>query len=243
MTVGPKLYAHRGISARFPENTVAAFRAAREEGCRAAELDVQLSADGVAVVFHDDDLQRLAASPVRIAEAVWTALQMFGVGGYLAPRFSAERIPTLEAALDAWGGAGEMNVELKAVAPARREALARTVARILREKPGQYIVSSFDWELLRAYKRADAATALGVLFAGDRWSQATAVAVELRAAALNCDVRAAQPAAVAAARAAGYAVNVYTVNDPGLARSLFALGVTGVFSDDAAALARGLERA
>jgi glycerophosphoryl diester phosphodiesterase len=238
-----KLYAHRGLSARFPENTVASFRAAREEGCRAAELDVQLTADGVAVVFHDDDLVRLAASPVRVDEAVFAAVRLFGVGGHLAPRFAAERIPTLDEALAAWGGAGEMNVELKGVPAARREALAAAVAAVLARRPGSYTVSSFDWALLRAYRRHDARTSAGVLFERGRWADATAAARELGAAALNCDVRSALPEAVAAARAAGYEVNVYTVNDAALARRLAAIGVTGLFTDDEPRLARELERA
>lgn len=243
MSERPKLYAHRGLSARYPENTVAAFRAARDEGCRAAELDVQLTADGAAVVFHDDDLRRLAGSPVRVDEAMLSALRGFGVGGHLAPKFSAERIPTLEEALAAWGDAGEMNVELKAVRPAKREALASKVASILAARKGAYVVSSFDWDLLRAYRRADAATPLAVLLTRARWAAAAEAARELRAVALNCDVGSARQPDVAAARAAGFAVNVFTVNDAAVARALFAMGVTGVFTDDAAALARDLDRA
>lgn len=60
--------AHRGYSARFPENTPAAFSAAYDLGVFAVETDVRLTADNVPVCMHDPDLQRLARRPERIAQ-------------------------------------------------------------------------------------------------------------------------------------------------------------------------------
>lgn len=54
-----RLVAHRGYAARYPENTLLAVREALNAGARFVEVDIQLSADRVAVVFHDDDTQRL----------------------------------------------------------------------------------------------------------------------------------------------------------------------------------------
>ena len=53
-----EIWAHRGASARQPENTIAAFRAAMAGGADGVEFDVQLSADGVPVVIHDEKVER-----------------------------------------------------------------------------------------------------------------------------------------------------------------------------------------
>ena len=51
-------FAHRGFSAAYPENTMLSFQKARETGCHGIELDVHLSADGVPVVIHDEQVDR-----------------------------------------------------------------------------------------------------------------------------------------------------------------------------------------
>ena len=51
-------FAHRGFSAAYPENTMLSFQKAREAGCHGIELDVHLSADGVPVVIHDEQVDR-----------------------------------------------------------------------------------------------------------------------------------------------------------------------------------------
>ena len=56
--------AHRGFSSRYPENTLLAFERALDLGADGAEFDVQLSKDGVPVVFHDESLQRITETRV-----------------------------------------------------------------------------------------------------------------------------------------------------------------------------------
>lgn len=53
-----KIYAHRGYSGRYPENTMLAFQKAAETGCDGMELDVQLTKDGTVVVIHDEAVDR-----------------------------------------------------------------------------------------------------------------------------------------------------------------------------------------
>lgn len=231
----PTLFAHRGLAARYPENTLASFAAARREGCRAVEFDVQLSADGVPVVFHDDDLARLTGDPRRVDALAYAELRRVDVGAFKGARFAHERIPTLDETLAAWGGAGLVNLELKAGG----EALCRQVHARLAGAAG-VVVSSFEWPMLEAYRRLDPGAVLAVLFEGDRWPEAMAFAGRIGAAALNPDAKAATAEALAAARAAGYGVNVFTVNDARLAAELVARGATGLFSDDAPALAAAL---
>src|SRR5260221_1195917 len=78
----PHVWAHRGDSAHEMENTLAAFDAARAAGADGIELDVQLDRDGIVVVLHDDDLQRLAGRPGTLQELSHRGVR---VGGHPIP--------------------------------------------------------------------------------------------------------------------------------------------------------------
>src|SRR5713101_9142502 len=66
--VRPRAIAHRGASGHYPENTMAAFKAARDLGVPYIELDVHMTRDGEIVVVHDEDLLRVAGKAGRIEE-------------------------------------------------------------------------------------------------------------------------------------------------------------------------------
>lgn len=85
----PLIIAHRGASGNFPENTLAAFRAARESGADGIEFDVRLSKDGVPVVIHDADLLRTAANEKKIAEMTAAELAQIDVGSWFSAQFPA----------------------------------------------------------------------------------------------------------------------------------------------------------
>ncbi len=89
---GPLVIGHRGASAREPENSLPAFRRAALDGADGVELDVLCCATGEVVVFHDDDLLRLAGRPYRVAGLPWAALREVRLSG-------GATIPTLEEAL------------------------------------------------------------------------------------------------------------------------------------------------
>jgi glycerophosphoryl diester phosphodiesterase len=100
--------AHRGLWSPDgpPENSLGAFQAACAAGY-GIELDVQLSADGEAVVFHDDDLERMTGAPGRIADRTAADLAALRLKG------SDERIPTLAETLALVGHRAMVHVELK----------------------------------------------------------------------------------------------------------------------------------
>jgi glycerophosphoryl diester phosphodiesterase len=93
--VGLRVGGHRGAAALAPENTYAGFALAAEAGADYLELDVQLSADGVPVVIHDDDLERTTNGHGPVAAASWAALQDLDAGTWFDRRFAGERIPSL----------------------------------------------------------------------------------------------------------------------------------------------------
>ncbi|HLO49025.1 MAG TPA: glycerophosphodiester phosphodiesterase family protein [Kamptonema sp.] len=94
-----EIIAHRGFSAIAPENTLAAFDLAIKQGANSIEFDVQLSADGVPVIFHDVTLDRITKTSGKVRDKTLEELKMLDVGTWFSDRFSGERIPTLQAAL------------------------------------------------------------------------------------------------------------------------------------------------
>jgi glycerophosphoryl diester phosphodiesterase len=90
-----EVLAHRGASAVAPENTMAAFRAARDLGADGVELDVQPSADGELVVIHDVTLDRTTSGSGNVFQADWTQLRSLDAGSWFSPTHRGERVPRL----------------------------------------------------------------------------------------------------------------------------------------------------
>ncbi len=118
----PFIVGHRGASAIAPENTLAAFQKAIEDGAEGIELDVQPAKDGVPVVFHDFRLDRIARRRGRVIDFTSEELGNIDAGSWFNikfpqkanPVFSAETIPTLEKLLDFLKGyKGIIYIELK----------------------------------------------------------------------------------------------------------------------------------
>lgn len=136
--------AHRGLHGdAAPENSLAAFAAARDEGI-GIELDVQLSEDGVPVVFHDRDLERLTGVSGRLSARTCDELGELCIAG------SEETIPTLQGVLEVVGDAPTM-VEIKNDTP-RAGRLEAAVAAALSAHAdrggGPACVASFNpWSL------------------------------------------------------------------------------------------------
>ncbi|MFD0502166.1 glycerophosphodiester phosphodiesterase [Streptomyces chiangmaiensis] len=81
----PLLVAHRGAEHCAPENTMAAFQAAVDSGADVVELDVQLSADAVAVVVHDERVDRTTSGSGPVRAHSWHRLQELDAGSWFAP--------------------------------------------------------------------------------------------------------------------------------------------------------------
>ncbi|MAG57500.1 MAG: hypothetical protein CMJ83_14505 [Planctomycetes bacterium] len=153
-TARPLVIAHRGGAMEAPENTMAAFRLAIEAGFDVVELDVKLTKDDRAVVFHDDTLDRLAAvtdgRPVRTLTL--TEVQSFDVGHRFHEKFRGEHPPVLEDVLALDWSRTRLMIEVKAEkSAANRRRLADAVARAIRSAKSRagLELASFDHRLLR----------------------------------------------------------------------------------------------
>jgi glycerophosphoryl diester phosphodiesterase len=104
---------HRGAEALAPENTWAAFLAGYQAGADLLELDVQLTADGEAVVIHDFTLWPKLRDPRWVRELTWKELRELDVGSWFGPDFAGQRIPRFAEVLDWARGKVPLLVDLK----------------------------------------------------------------------------------------------------------------------------------
>jgi glycerophosphoryl diester phosphodiesterase len=232
-----QIFAHRGSSARAPENTLAALRLAIADGADGAEIDVQVTRDNEVVLVHDDDLLRTAGDPRPTCGCSAEAVAALDAGSWFGPAFKGERIPTLAEALETVRDRLRLNIELKP-APGRLD-LADRVAAILKEAgaPGRWIVSSFDAAVLQRFRDVRPTVPSGRILAGD-----SAGLDPTDAGFVSVEHPAIDAGLVQAATARGIEVHAWTVNDPRRALELEALGVACVMTDDPAALRAGMEK-
>jgi glycerophosphoryl diester phosphodiesterase len=224
---------HRGAAARAPENTLAGLRRAKELGCAWVEFDVRLTADGALVLCHDSRLERTTTGRGRVSAQTLAAIRGCDAGGWFAPEFAGEAMPSLDEALLLAVKLGlAANIEIKADrgrAAATGAAVAAALGRFDDSLP-TVLVSSFLRPALAALRDLAPDIPRGLLFRAvpRRWRT---IAGWLGCATINADHRRLNPHLVAEIRAAGYPLLAYTVNDPQRADALFAWGVTSVFSD------------
>lgn len=231
MAVAVLALGHRGSAGRAPENTLAGFHRALEVGADGVELDVRLTADGVAVVFHDDKLGRTAPGRTAVAARTFEELGDLDAGSWFGPGFADQRIPTLDNVLAAIGSHCTINVEMKPADDAEALALAAWNSVAQAGLAETILFSSFDWEILRALRALTDQARIGVLCAKTAGDSAFALAAELDAEALNPPVAAVNTALVRRAQAAGLGLWVWTVNEPELIDRLIGYPVAAIISD------------
>ena len=140
-------YAHRGLHGEeIPENSLPAFALAVERGY-GIELDVQLSSDGVIMVFHDDTLVRMTGAKGKLCEYTCEELQQLHLGD------SEETVPTLDEVLEVVGGRIPLLIELKGESAGGDGALCEKLAKRLETYGDPYCVESFNPMILAWFKR------------------------------------------------------------------------------------------
>lgn len=221
---------HRGASRDHPENTLAAFVGAREQGADWVELDVRRTLDGALVVHHDPHL----ADGRPIAETLAASLP--------------DQVCTLAEALEACAPMG-VNIEIKndpnepGFDPT--DALAAEVLAVAAAAGvgSELLVSCFHLPTVEAVRRLRPDMPTGYLVLDPTTPvDAVQVAVEGGHAAVHPWNPCVTEAAVAAARAAGVALNVWTVDDPARIIELAGWGVDGIITNRPALALEALGR-
>jgi glycerophosphoryl diester phosphodiesterase len=227
----PLVIGHRGASALELENTLPAFRRARADRADGVELDVLRCASGEVLVFHDDDLRRLAGRSERLESMTLAAVR----GVTLK---SGAVISTLDEALEEIGPDLLVNVELKVRETQTGHRLASAVADVLRRHSGlrRILVSSFHPVALGWFRAALTDCATGLLFgpAQSRWLRDAWSRFALRPLALHPEHTLVDDASIRRWHGEGYAVHTWTVDDPTELSRVIACGIDAIITNDPA---------
>lgn len=230
----PKVLAHRGASASAPENTLAAVRLAAGQGAGWVEVDVAVTADGTAVIHHDDRLERCTSGSGWLLAHRYEELSVLDAGSWFAPEFAAERIPTLEAllALAVELDIG-LNLEIKPLSgweEPTAAAMIETLKKWWRERC-PLLISSFSPISLRVVRErlANVPRAYNAMVVPPDWEQRLEYAGCI---GIHCHGEAQlDPGTVASVKSTGKRMLCFTVNDAAQARRLLGWGVDGVITD------------
>ena len=221
-------FAHRGGTSEAPENTIASFRHAVSLGYRYLETDVQLTADGVLVAFHDDDLRRTCGRDARISELPWSEISTARVDG-------REPIPLLTELLEEFP---ETMLNIDAKSDATVEPLVATLRAT--SSLDRVCIGSFSHRRLRRVRAAlgaavcTSASPVEVVswLAGRVPAGPSCFQVPMKQGPIDVVTH----RTVERTRAAGKPVHVWTIDVPGEMQRLIDLGVHGIMTDQCVTL-------
>lgn len=248
----PLIIAHRGASAIAPENTLAAFRLAIEAGADGIEFDVRLAKDGVPVVFHDSNLQRMTKKRERASDFTSAELQRVDVGAWFNSvhskkadaKFSGETIPTLAKLLEFLRGyQGRVYVELKGrndeISP-----LVEAVVKSLRQSDllPNVVLKSFKLQAVALTRKLLPEVCAAALFAPKivsilhKKSRLIERAREVGANELSLHYSLATKKIVAAAAGQNMPVTIWTADHPAWIKRSLERGIYAIITNNPARL-------
>ncbi|WP_347549704.1 glycerophosphodiester phosphodiesterase family protein [Pseudalkalibacillus hwajinpoensis] len=227
------IFAHRGASRQCPENTMSAYKRAVEIGAEGIEIDVQLSRDGIPVVFHDRTLKRTTAGKGIVTQTSFSELRNLDAGSWFAPSFKDERIPSLEEVLifaseypDLW-----LNIELKYYNE-DDDKLARATIPLIKKYRSykNTVISSFEHDRLLEVHKLWSKVETAPLYKGnlhEPWHYAK----KLKAEALHPHYKSLHHSLIQSVHSHGIAIRPYTVNDKRWIRQFLEWEVDGLMTD------------
>lgn len=229
----PFVIGHRGAAGLAPENTIASLRSAKTEGATWVEFDVMLSADGVPILFHDDNLERTTSGRGATANLSLKQIQSLDAGRWFSDQFQGERVPTFRDALSEMKALGlGANVEIKPTPGLAVETARATCALISCDWPDSLpppILSSFDKSAMKVARDMLSDIERAMLFGKlpENWQS---IVEELECKAVHMSNKYVTPTHVDAIRSHGLPVRVYTVNDAVRGQQLRDMGVASIFT-------------
>lgn len=228
--------AHRGASAYAPENTLPAFRLAKEMHSDGIECDIHLTSDGVLVVCHDDDIARTSNGCGSIAAMTLPELKRYDFGCKFSPDFTGTCIPTLDELLELVYDMAIINIECKGPLPAGRhmdEALEKLYDTLVRFGcVERTLMSTFLWDWAKRSKELHPDLRTALLY-GNRLSPEETLDSARRhmADAMHPNLEHLDKEAVDACLSSGIDVNAWTIDSPEQIERAITLGITGLITD------------
>ena len=220
--------AHRGDSKHAPENTLAAFEAAIDNGADVIELDVRETKDGVIIVTHDKNLKRTTGIDAYVEDLTFGEIRQFDAGSWFSEEFKGEQIPTLREAIELVDGRAKLNIELKP--DVLNQHLEESVVELIEEYDlyKSCVVTSLKYNSIKKIKELDdrIETVYVMSAAGGNYfdlKYADAFSINYKfiddQVMRNCNKR-------------GKDVYAWTINDAESLESVMMVGVDNVITDD-----------
>lgn len=224
--------AHRGASGMAPENTLAALALAADQGATHVEIDVSISSDDVPYVHHDDSLDRCTNGSGYLCEHTAAELDSLTADKGMAG-FIGEPLPRLTSVITLLQSRGiGLNLEIKPKAGLELRTTTAICACIEKHWPSELtlVFSSFEHACLDMARDQLPEVARGLLVGAvpDDWQQRLD---QYSCQNIHCAGDALAPETATAVGQAGVGLYCYTVNEIDQARRLWAMGVSGVFTD------------
>jgi glycerophosphoryl diester phosphodiesterase len=238
--------AHRGGSALAPENTLAAFRNALTLPVDAIELDVHMSRDGHAIVFHDNTVERRTNGQGNILDLDFDYLRSLDAAAHFSGGWpEPQQIPALREVLDIAKGRLQVYIEIKTSKRngvyGRYPGIVETVINELHatDMIDQVLVMSFDWSILPHVKSLEPALQTSALVSRDTWDDRAGGALEkliaqaqtLGCSWLNMDWKLCTETMPAVIHEQGLQIGLWTVNDQHEMRRFARAGVDSITTD------------
>lgn len=220
----PIVIGHRGAMGHETENTIASVQKAIDLGVDMIEIDVFNVESGETVVFHDKTLDRLSNAGGEIED--WNYFELRKVildGGH--------KIPLLQDVLKTIDHKVKLNIELKGAGTTNRVNFI--INYYIKEKGWKtedFLISSFNWDELKAMRALNADIPIAVLTEEDPLD-AIAIAKELNAEAINPDFKMLTRENNLAIKDAGFKIYAWTVNEPQDILGMKRMGVDGIITD------------
>ncbi len=228
-----ELFAHRGYSAKYPENTMVAFRAAMDYEVDGIELDVHMTKDGHIVVIHDEKVDRTTNGKGYVKDMTIEEIKALNAGSKFNPLFEGEKIPLLEEVMQLLEPTNlKLNIELKSDVFSYYGMDMKVLKLVEKYNMQQRtIISSFDHETLTRIAEVTPHIETAPLFSNiivEPWIYAKSIGANamhisgyfmMRQAAIN-------------ALKQGANVRVYTINEEEHMNLLWEAQVAGFFTDE-----------
>ena len=227
------VWAHRGFSSIYPENTMLAFRKAKEAGADGVEMDVHLTKDGEVVVIHDENLLRTTGVDKMVGDCTLSEITSIKASKTMDDKFDSY-LPSFDEFCSFIKESGmKANVELKTGViyyPGIEERVAAIVKKYGIEE--NVLFSSFNPLSLIIMKRYLPECGLGFLFSSSiNIKHISYLSKEVGYSFLHPDYELINKEMLEEAKACNLGINTWTVNDPEEVKNLMAWNVGGVISN------------
>jgi glycerophosphoryl diester phosphodiesterase len=226
-----KLIAHRGQSADYPDNTLAAFQAAIDSGFTEIECDVQQTKDNVLVLCHDLDLKQIGNVDKNFRDFNYAELASVDVGSWFDPKFSSMRLAKFEDLLKLVPDSFELHVDLKQVDPPY-PGIEERIVEFTKDRLGNTTFASKSVEAMRRFRALGSDLRLGFQPNFMAVDESFVVGRELNVESLRVNIDRIDADWMARAEAEKWEAYVYSVSKRTDYDRLKKLGVHGVFTGD-----------